>query len=184
VDVRIVSATHRDLGMRVVAGHFREDLLYRIRVARIRVPSLRERREDIPLLVSTFLARQTVSFGKIISDVSPAAMSQLVSYSWPGNVRELRSAVGHAVIHCRGRIEAEDLPPEIAATGVGAVIPPAAGAPLDERQRVLDALREAEGNRSRAARLLGISRATFYRRLEELSISPSVEAEAVRGRRH
>jgi PAS domain S-box-containing protein len=166
VDVRIVSATHRDLAQRVAEGKFREDLLYRIRVARVQVPPLRERLEDIPVLVNSFLSRQTVSFGKVVTAVGPAAMERLFAHPWPGNVRELRSAVGHAVIHCRGsRIEAEDLPPELAAPG------PAAPAPPDERQRILDALRRASGNRSRAARLLGIGRATLYRRLEDLDIT-------------
>jgi transcriptional regulator of acetoin/glycerol metabolism len=99
-------------------------------------------------------------------------------------VRELRSAIGHAVIHCRGRsIEPEDLPPEIA--GAAAAPRPAVDepGPLDERRRILEALHKAGGNRTRAARLLGISRATFYRRLEELSITPSAENEAVEGRR-
>ena len=160
VDVRILAATHRDLADEVEQGRFRADLLYRIRVARVRLPPLKERGEDLALLAAWFLDRCRAATGKAVSQIDGKAMALLDAYPWPGNVRELKSAVEHAVIRCRGSvIQSEDLPPEIAPEG-------------DEKTRILAALERVEGNRSRAARVLGISRATFYRRLKELDIDP------------
>ncbi len=168
VDVRVLAATHRSLSEEVEKGSFRADLLYRVRVARIQLPPLRQRREDIPLLVGSFLGQCSAAIGKSVQDVSPEAMDLLLDYNWPGNVRELKSAIEFAMIRCRtAAIEAEDLPPEVA-SGSSAPSPPAK--PDDERQRLLRALERAHGNRTAAARLLGISRATFYRRLAELDI--------------
>ena len=163
VDVRVVVATHRDLSEEVSEGRFRADLLYRIRVGRIRLPALRERREDIPLLTKRFLADLRAEIGKPVSGVSNEAMRVLTGYAWPGNVRELRSALEFAVIRTRSeRIQPDDLPPELDP------------APLDgedgERRRYEDALGRAGGNRTRAAELLGVSRATFYRRLSQLGM--------------
>ncbi len=165
VDVRILTATHRDLAREVEAGRFRADLLYRIRVARVRLPPLRERGEDVALLAAWFLDRCRGMTGKDVDRIGREALERLASYAWPGNVRELRSAIEHAVIRCRGSvIRLEDLPPEI--------VPPTEGpVAADEKQRFFAALERAGGNRSRAAKLLGISRATFYRRLDELEIS-------------
>ena len=171
VDVRIIAATHRDLTREVAGGRFREDLFYRIRVARLEVPPLRERKEDIPLLASAFLGEARISSGKPTLQLSTEALRVLSSYSWPGNVRELRNAIDHAAIHARGVIMPSDLPPEI----VGArrvEEPPDSGetGEVDERERLLAALKKAKGNRSLAARQLGISRATLYRRIRELGI--------------
>ena len=168
IDVRIVAATNRDLSQRVKDGHFREDLLYRIRSGRVRVPSLRERRDDIPLLVASFLARERLTSGKLVTEIAAEAQRRLVSHDWPGNVRELRAAVEYAVMRCRSnRIEVADLPPEIL---VAEQAPPDLAGDADERTRIVDALSRAEGNRARAARLLGVGRATLYRRLRELEI--------------
>jgi DNA-binding NtrC family response regulator len=175
VDVRVLAATHHNLSAEAAAGHFRPDLLYRIRVARVHLPSLRERREDIPLLVGSFLGQVGAATGKPVEQVSAAAMHELMQYAWPGNVRELRSAIEFAVIRCQGSvINVTDLPPEltqppapqVAAAGF-AVIPE-----IDERERLLAAIQSAKGNRTEAARLLGISRATLYRRLSELQVDP------------
>lgn len=197
VDVRILAATHRNLASEVAAGRFRQDLLYRVRVARVQLPPLRERREDIPLLAETFLARCRASTGKEVRGVSADAMQLMLAYPWPGNVRELQSAIEIAVIHCRGSaIQPNDLPNEIASGRSGApttyhsgsavalpVAPAsriemaaagagiAASADSDERNRILQALRDTRGNRLAAAKLLGYSRATLYRRLSELSIA-------------
>lgn len=179
VDVRIVAATNRDLMRRVADGQFREDLLYRLRSARVTVPPLRERREDIPILVAAFLAEERVTGGKLVTDVAPEALERLKSHEWPGNVRELRGVVEHAVINCRGRrIDVCDLPPDLLRTPVAIrpilpVVPPA-GVGEDERNRILVALQRTGGNRSRAARLLGIGRATLYRRMSELGIDPGI----------
>ena len=163
VDVRVIVATHRDLNKEVEEGRFRADLLYRIRVARVRLPALRERREDIPLLAKRFVADLRAEIGKPVSGVSNEAMRVLTGYGWPGNVRELRSALEFGMIRARGeKIEPHDLPPELEA--------PPADAEAAERRRYEDALARAGGNRTRAAELLGVSRATFYRRLSQLGL--------------
>jgi PAS domain S-box-containing protein len=170
IDVRILAATHRNLGDDVEKGRFRSDLFYRIRVARISLPPLRARREDIPLLVASFLAQFVAASGKRVSEISQEALSLLVDYQWPGNVRELRSAIEFAVIRCTGAVvQPDDLPPEIfqPAESDSAI----RGDPLtDEKARFLQALDRSRGNRALAARLLGISRATLYRRLADLKI--------------
>ncbi len=171
VDVRVLAATHRDLTDEVKKGTFRPDLLYRLRIARITLPPLRERREDIPLLVESFLGQSRAATGKSVETLSDEALRTLLQYDWPGNVRELKSAVDYATLHCKGPIiVAEDLPREVRYSDPAQ---PASKEPQDERQRILAALEEAEGSRTRAARLLGMSRATFYRRLEKLNIKPS-----------
>ncbi|MCG3162325.1 MAG: Anaerobic nitric oxide reductase transcription regulator NorR [Acidobacteria bacterium] len=171
VDVRIITATHRDLNQRVALGEFREDFLYRIRVARIKLPPLRERLEDMPLLVAWFLGQFRASFGREQLDISAEAMDCLLGYAWPGNVRELRSAIESAVIQCRGAvIQPADLPPEIFGRLANIIQPASEITGVDERQRLLLALKQTSGNRAAAARLLGISRPTLYRRLKELGL--------------
>ena len=168
IDVRILAATHRNLSEEAANGRFRADLFYRIRVARITLPPLRQRREDIPALAASFLAQFSAASGKHVSEISREAMRLLADYDWPGNVRELRSAIEFTMIHCTGAvIQADDLPPEIFQPAD--VIP---GDPLlDEKSRFLQALDRSRGNRALAARLLGISRATLYRRLADLKIN-------------
>lgn len=172
IDVRVLAATHRNLSDEVAKGSFRSDLFYRIRVARISVPPLRARREDIPLLAGSFLAQFSAASGKRVTELSHDALCLLTDYQWPGNVRELRSAVEFAVIRCRGAvIQPDDLPPETFAPAEFKTAIP--GDPLvDEKARFLDALYRSRGNRALAARLLGISRATLYRRLTDLKINP------------
>ncbi|MFO0733094.1 MAG: sigma-54 dependent transcriptional regulator [Nitrospiraceae bacterium] len=168
IDVRVVAATHHNLADDVERGTFRKDLLYRVRVARVQLGPLRERREDIPLLVHSFVTQFRSVMEKPVHHVHVDAMQLLMDYAWPGNVRELKSAVESAMIHCKGTtLHVDDLPPEIVDGSVAAVTPPSA----DERARMLDALRRAGGNRSEAARLLGMSRRTFYRRLAEYDLS-------------
>lgn len=172
VDVRVIVATNRDLANEVASGRFREDLYYRVRVARIQVPPLRERMSDVPLLVSYFLNSQLDGQG---ISVSTEAMSQMMNYDWPGNVRELQNAVQFSLIHSNGQsvILPEHLPPEVIH---GVVKPPSIPMDMpreavDERSRIIAALQAARGNRSKAARLLGIGRATLYRKLAGLNIS-------------
>jgi transcriptional regulator with PAS, ATPase and Fis domain len=169
VDVRVLASTHRDLSEKVEKGSFRSDLLYRIRVARIALPPLRQRREDIPLLVEAFLGQSRAATGRPVTGMKDDVMPILLEYPWPGNVRELKSAIDFATLHAKGAaIHAEDLPPEI--------IDPTqrmfSEEPLhlDERQRLLAALARAKGNRSVAARDLGIARSTLYRRLEKFGM--------------
>ena len=171
IDVRVLAATHRSLSEEAAKGSFRSDLFYRIRVARISLPSLRARREDIPLLAASFLAQFSAASGKRVTELSHDGLRLLADYHWPGNVRELRSAIEFAVIRCQGAvIQPDDLPPEILRPAdFENVIP---GDPLiDDKARFLQALERSRGNRALAARLLGISRATLYRRLADLKIS-------------
>ena len=169
IDVRILAATHRNLQAEVDKGNFRADLLYRIRVARIQLPPLRQRPDDIPVLVSTFLQHFRKAIGKPVEVVSLEAMRLLQACRWPGNVRELRSAIEFAVIRCRGAvIQPEDLPAEISDVAEPVVLPQML--PQDERELLLAALERTGGNRTAAARMLGISRATFYRRLADFDI--------------
>ena len=175
IDVRIITATHRDLNQRVAQGAFREDFLYRIRVARLKLPPLRERLDDLPLLVAWFLGQFRTSFARPQLDISTEAMNCLLKHTWPGNVRELRSAIESAVIKCRSSvIQPGDLPPEVFAGPPAGQLSVAVNGPIggvDERQRLLQALKQTNGNRAAAARLLGISRPTLYRRLKEAGIA-------------
>jgi DNA-binding NtrC family response regulator len=181
VNVRVIAATNRDLAAEVEAGRFRADLFYRLRVARIRLPSLRERLDDIPLLVGHTLARLRLTTGKPVDSVDNDAMRRLTEYAWPGNVRELISAIRYGEIRARGNvIHAADMPPEIAGSGAreAAAEPDPSAA---ERERVLAALERAGGSRVQAARLLGISRATLYRRLSDLKVPPRERGGPVSG---
>lgn len=168
VDVRVLAATNRDLAQDAAEGRFRQDLLYRIRVARVRLPPLRDRREDLPLLVRAFLADHRATTGKQVDAVGDDAMAVLMDYEWPGNVRELRNALEFAVIRASGSvIDIDDLPPEVLEA---CPLPPAGETGPEEAGRISAALERARGNRTRAAAILGISRATLYRRLKELGI--------------
>ncbi len=167
INVRVIAATYRDLDHEVREGRFRADLLYRIRVAEVQLPPLRDRFEDIPLLANRFLNEFRAAFGRPVEGFSQEAVRRLTDYDWPGNVRELRSAAEYAAIRCRGSyIQPSDLPAAVARAGGDA--PPEE----NDRERYLAALHQAGGNRSKAARLLGVSRATFYRRLAKLGVDP------------
>ncbi len=174
-NVRVIAATNRNLGASAAGGEFRKDLLYRLRVARISIPPLRERGDDIALLAETFLDEARATTGKARIRFAHHTVRRLLTHHWPGNVRELRNAIDHAAIHCKGStIQQYDLPPEFheKSTGTGA-IPRELSTPDQERDRITEALKQTAGNRSGAARLLGISRATLYRRLESLGIGHS-----------
>ncbi|WP_429885805.1 sigma 54-interacting transcriptional regulator [Geoalkalibacter halelectricus] len=162
VDVRVVAATNQELTEKIRRGEFREDLFYRLKVVTVKLPPLRERREDIAPLAAHFLAQFNEKLGRDIRDLSPEAHKALLAHPWPGNVRELQHALEHACILCRnGRIEIAHLPAEIstsAASAANQVISPAA---------IQRALHAAGGNKTQAARMLGISRRTVYRKLDE-----------------
>jgi len=167
IDVRVIAATHRDLNKAVAEDGFRQDLLYRIRVGQIRLPALRQRPEDLPLLVAWFLGQLRETSGKPLRDVSSETMKALLQYAWPGNVRELKSAIECAVIHCQGEvIQPGDLPSNV--LGGARLSQPTND---DEKRRILEALGCAGGNRAAAARNLGIGRTTLYRRMKELEIA-------------
>lgn len=173
INIRILAATNKNLEDEVKKGNFRLDLLYRIRVTRISLPPLRERREDIPLLVESFLRELSVRTGKTVSDIETRAMRPLVDYSWPGNVRELKNALESAIVRSKGTvIQVTDLPPELMS------LPSHAGGISSQdtdadRSRIVEALESTNGNRIEAAELLGISRATLYRRMKACLINPS-----------
>ena len=172
VDVRVLAATHQNLHKLVAAEKFRADLFYRIRVARVHVPPLRERREDILLLVASFLSHGCAVTGKTVESVDSRAMQKLMEYPWPGNVRELKSAIEYAVVHAKtSAIRFTDLPPEVIDPTQPEIT--SLGGSQDEKGKVLAALERARGNRAAAARSLGIGRATLYRRLSALGINQS-----------
>jgi DNA-binding NtrC family response regulator len=168
IDVRVLAATNRDLLADVHAARFRQDLYYRLRVIEIRVPPLRERREDVLPLARTFLAVAAERTGRKVTGFTPAAAQQLVRHGWPGNVRELENAVEHAVVFARGsRVDVPDLPEEVglavpAVTASGEVRPLAEV----ERDSIFAALAATGGNRAQAAARLGIGTATLYRKLK------------------
>ncbi len=164
VNVRVISATHRDLQKEIAAGRFREDLYYRLNVVPIWIPPLRERLADIPLLVNHLLAQFCDTKTGAVR-VSPEAMDALLNYAWPGNVRELQNWLQYALVKCHGdEIRPEHLPParQTAPQTASAAGRADARAPLSI-ERVRDALTRAQGNRRDAARILGVARATLYR---------------------
>jgi DNA-binding NtrC family response regulator len=164
VDVRVISATNRDLAEHVRAGRFREDLYYRIAVIPIRLPSLRERPEDIPLLAGHFLERAAATLGKRIEGFDEEAMAWLVQHRWPGNVRELENVVERAITLARGaRITLADLKIEFA-TGMAPSAGPRPTLAELEREYIRRVLAETKGDKRAAARILGVSVRTLQRR--------------------
>jgi len=179
-DVRLVAATNRDLHAAIARGEFREDLFYRLSVFEIHLPPLRERPEDVLLLTERFLEDLARNVGRPAPGVSREARELLLAYAWPGNVRELRNALERAVILCEGGlVQAEHLPIAVARSGAarvasaGAVELPPGGLDLDalEKTLVTQALEKARNNRSRAAKLLGLTRAQLYTRLERYGLA-------------
>ncbi|MBV8378334.1 MAG: sigma-54-dependent Fis family transcriptional regulator [Verrucomicrobia bacterium] len=173
-DVRLIAATNRDLAALVREGKFREDLYYRLNVVQIHVPPLRERREDIPLLANSFLKEISERDGKAFRPLSPEAMEALLRYDWPGNVRELKGAIDSGVTLSTGnQITVQDLPLTVRSTLGGLTVREAGNQDLvnihdNEIRLIMRALDETGGNRSEAAKKLGISRRTLHRRLKEL----------------
>ena len=182
VDVRLISATNADLDASIADKSFRQDLFYRIKGMTIRLPSLRERREDIPLLVYAFVKQMSDKYATPIDDVSTEARQALVNYAWPGNVRELRFAIETAVVQTSGPIiRAQDLPPEIRPAGTvvqAAELPVTAGVgdlanfTTEELQlaQIKAALTRFEGNREQAAKALGMGERTLYRKIKEYGL--------------
>ena len=172
-DLRLIAATNKNLEDLVKAGAFREDLFFRLRVVEIRLPALRERAGDIPLLARIFLREFASENNKPVNDFTAEASELLMNYSWPGNVRELRTAVEHAVVLCRGeKISARELPPSVRSHAAAAAADPARLLARNdltvkeaEKQLVVRALKETSGNRTLAAKKIGMSRRTFHRKL-------------------
>jgi two-component system response regulator AtoC len=174
VDVRVVAATHQDLEALARSGRFRVDLYYRLHVVALRVPPLRERRDDIPLLANHFLREYGAIADRLIQGFSSPAMERLMAHSWPGNVRELENVVERAVALAPGSIvEESDLPEKLLANARGAKTVERSERPtLDEmiRRHVLEVLTQTQGNKSETARVLGVPRRTLYRMLERYGL--------------
>jgi len=169
VDARVIAATNRDLGADVAIGRFRQDLFYRLRVVELKIPPLRERKEDLLALARLFLGEQARRLGRKISGYTPDALGKIVRYPWPGNVRELENAIERAVVLADGeRIGENDLPDEVQSAPPTA-LPLGSTRPLDEveRDHILAAVANAGGNKTRAAHELGIGIATLHRKLRQ-----------------
>jgi DNA-binding NtrC family response regulator len=177
VDVRVIAATNRDLRAMVSDGRFRDDLYYRINVLSIDVPPLRERREDIPVLIDYFLKKHTKNTSRLITGLTPETKKLMVDYSWPGNVRQLESAIERAILLAEGdKITLEDLPTEVrqdvgpAAEGTFKL--PAEGINFEdvERNLITQAMEQTDYNITKAAKLLGLTFRTLQYRLEKFGI--------------
>lgn len=169
VDVRVIAATNRNLRELVAHGHFREDLYYRLRVVELHIPPLRERPEDIMLLADYFVGMFNDQFQRMVSGFTDAARRALLTYRWPGNVRELRHAVEHGFILCKyNTIDLADLPNDVQGrTEHGPDLYRRSGV---DQKMLLAALQRAGGNKAKAARTLGVSRQTFYRKMREFGL--------------
>jgi two-component system, NtrC family, response regulator HydG len=179
VNVRLISATNRDLGDAINEGKFRQDLYHRLKVVSVKLPPLRERREDIPLLIEHFLKEFTVSHGKTITAVTPAVRKTIMAYSWPGNVRELKNTIeSMVVLDSDGQLDLDDMTEDLQAftssakgdgpSGVDSLV----GQSLEEIEKhyILETLKRCNGNREEAARQLGIGERTLYRKLKEYNL--------------
>ena len=181
VDVRIMAATNLNLVEEVKCKRFREDLYYRLNVIELKLPPLRDRREDIPLLVEAFLRKCGGGGGKTVKGVSEAALAMLIDYGWPGNVRELENVIERAVTLCRSdKIFPDDLPPAVqGARGDRRVLDEAAEKTLPlheiEKEYIKKILEKTGGNKYQAAHALGIDRKTLYRKLAEIEGKPHLE---------
>jgi DNA-binding NtrC family response regulator len=173
VDVRVVAATHRDLEADVREGRFRDDLFYRLNVINIRIPPLRERREDVPLLAQEFLDRLSHELGREVSGISEEALRVLMDHDWPGNVRELENAVERALVTCKtGVLGAEDftfLARPAGASG-GPALPPGLTLQEMEKEYITATLQRMRGNVKGAAEALGIDRSTLYEKIKRYDI--------------
>lgn len=184
VQVRIITATNKNLDELVSQKSFREDLFYRISVVPIHVPPLRERKEDIPLLAQAFIDHIAAQSGKLIVGLTSGALGRICAYDWPGNVRELRNSIEYAFVLCHESfIGTKHLPPRLTAAEPGsrAHLPVTgpnqdngfrAGVVAKERERLIQTLKETNWNRSRAAEILGVSRVTIWKKMKKFGIQP------------
>ncbi|HET7317510.1 MAG TPA: sigma 54-interacting transcriptional regulator, partial [Nitrospirota bacterium] len=170
-DVRVIAATNKDLREKVKTGEFREDLYYRLNVVAIALPPLRDRREDIPLLADVFIKKLNMKLGREITGISDDVLKIFMNHPWPGNVRQLEHVLEHACILCRrNAITIDNLPADFMDSIQTAGLLARDGR-ADERGMILQALEKAGGNKARTAKLLGISRRTIYRKMQELNIT-------------
>lgn len=174
VDVRLVAATNRNLQERVEEGQFREDLYYRLKVVELLLPPLRERRDDIPLLVRFFIDQLAEENNRPVKDISPEAIEALQAYDWPGNVRELRNTLESIIVLClRKQIEIDDLPPHISgAKPVQQLIQPGMTMEQIEKEAIRRTLEQFDGHRAQTAEALAISVRTLHRKIKEYDLEP------------
>lgn len=180
VDVRIVTATNRDLEKEIAEGRFREDLYYRLNVVTIHVPSLRERKDDLPLMITSFIKEFSEENGKKIEGIDAKARSALYAYDWPGNVRQLRNCLESAVVMSSGAIiTIDDLPPSvITGTEIPSLhIPLGVTMAEAEKQVILQTLNTQNGNKTKTAEVLGIGRKTLHRKLDEYGVSAEIDLQ-------
>ncbi len=177
VDVRVISATNQSLTKLIERNEFREDLYFRIRGVNVVLPALRERPEDIPILAEHFLQEAVEETGLKVTGITEPALRILASYEWPGNIRQLKNVIRTMVVMCDGeKIDVRDLPPEIAQrrqlTGASATPSDLAGVSLNELEKkaIVDTLARTEGNREKAAKILGIGERTLYRKIREYNL--------------
>ena len=171
VDVRILSATNRNLKEEIASGRFREDLYFRLSVFRIMLPPLRQRKEDILLLARQFIERYAKQIGRPAPVLSSEAKSLFLSYPWPGNVREIMNAVEHALIVCDGEITRHDLPIDMLSGDTSTADDDAFDLKSVERNHIIKVLHHTHGNKTETARLLKIGLTTLYRKIEEYGIT-------------
>jgi len=172
VDVRVIAATHRDLPRLIQEGTFREDLYYRLNVLPVRVPPLRERKTDIPLLLEHFLKKFREETGKYITGCDQGALDSIMRYPWPGNVRELENAIEYAFVTCRGdKIKAPNLPAHLGQySALEAGGPQTMEGAAEGKAAILSALEKTGGNKTKAARLLGCSRVALWKKMKRLEM--------------
>ena len=173
IDSRLITATNRDLKQEILDGNFREDLYYRLNVVNIHIPPLRERKDDIPLMASAFLKEFSEENGKTIEGIDNKATMALYNYSWPGNVRELRNCIESAVVLCKGHfIMPEDLPPSVIEGSDEDYIKIKLGSNMAESEKAIirSTLNFVNGNKSRAAEILGIGRKTLHRKIHDFGM--------------
>lgn len=170
VDVRVIAATNKNLEEEVKAGRFREDLFYRLNVVHLQVPSLRERKDDIPLMIEHYLQKFSAENGKEIVGIDSKARAALYKYNWPGNVRQLVNCIESAVVMCSGNeIKLEDLPPGISSYSGEETISVPLGISLEEAEKIIieQNLAANNGNKTKTAEILGIERKTLSRKIGE-----------------
>ncbi len=179
VDIRVIAATNKDLEKAVKEGTFRSDLYYRLNVVSVVLPTLRERREDIPSLVELFLRRYSAKNKRVVRKVSPAAMTYLQAYAWPGNVRELENAIEYAIVFgFTGEIQPEDLPERIVENAIASGSPPIQyrdAVKEAKKEILLKALRDGNNNYGQAAKLLDIHVNNLHRLIRELELKPRAQ---------
>ena len=179
VDVRIISATNKDLKAEIEKGSFREDLYYRLNVVNIDIPPLRDRKEDIPLLVSAFIREFAQENNKAVEGIDAKARAALYNYAWPGNIRELRNVIESAVVMCKGNIiTSDDLPPSVTSEPENNYIRIPMGATLAEAEQeiIRSTLNQQNGNKSRTAEVLGIGRKTLHRKISDYHLDSPKDA--------